>query len=183
MSRIIYKTSHTNTNTVFLIDCKSASDCQQHRHRVSLPEMKTLVKRKFNTAWKTKTGSTYPTDRIIHLNQREQTMIFRLRTGHCRLGAHLYKLKVVTTPQCHCNTEHQTPKHLLQRCPTYDSIRKNIWPQPKTMEEKLWGEKDDLQQTTRSEVKEHKEAERKRRRRITSPPPHRFIWPFLILYI
>ena len=100
--------------------------------------------RKFNRAWKTRTGSIYPSDSIIHLNRREQTMIFRLRTGHCRLGAHFYKLKVVTTPQCHWNTEHQTLENVLQRCPTYDSISKNIWSQPKTMEEKLWGERDDL---------------------------------------
>ena len=52
-----------------------ASECQQRRHRVSLPEMKTLVKGKFNTAWKTRTGSTYPSDPIIHLNRREQTDI------------------------------------------------------------------------------------------------------------
>ena len=123
---------------------KQASECQQHHHRVSLPEMKTLVKGKFNTAWKTRTGSTYPRDPIIHQNRREQTMLFRLRTRHCGLGAQLYKLKVVTTPQCHCTTEHQTPEHVLQRCPTYDSIRKHIWSQPKTMEEQLWGEKDDL---------------------------------------
>ena len=32
----------------------------------------------------------------------------------------------------------------LQRCKKYDSMRKNIWPQPKSMEEKLWGEKDNL---------------------------------------
>ena len=68
---------------------KQPSECQQHHHRVSLPEMKTPVKGKFNTAWKTRTGSTYPNDPIIHLNRREQTMIFRLRTGHCRLGSHL----------------------------------------------------------------------------------------------
>ena len=61
-------------------------------------------------------------------------MIFRLRTGHYRLGAHLHKLKVVTTPQCHWNTEHQTPEHVLQRCPTYDSIRKNNG-------RKIWGRK------------------------------------------
>ena len=41
-----------------------------------------------------------------HQNRREQTMIFRLRTGHCRLGAHLYKLEVVTAPQ-------YQEKHLL----------------------------------------------------------------------
>ena len=43
-----------------------------------------------------------------------------------------------------CNTEHQTSEHVLQRCPTYDSIRKQIWSQPKTTEEKLWGKRDDL---------------------------------------
>ena len=98
---------------------KQASECQQHRHRVSPPKMKTLVKGKFNTAWKTRTGSTYPSDPIRHLNRREQTMLFRLRTGHCRLGAQLYKLKVITTPQCHCNTEHQT---LEKELPTAASL-------------------------------------------------------------
>ena len=86
--------------------------------------MNIRVNVKFNTAYKTRTGSTYPSDLIIHLNRREQILIFRLRTGHCRLGAYLYKLKVVTTPQCQCNTDHKIPEYVLQRCPTYDSIKK-----------------------------------------------------------
>ena len=122
---------------------KQTSECQQHRHTLLVPEMKTLVKGKFNTAGKTRTGSTYPSDPIMHLNRREQTMILRQRTGHCRLGAHLFKLKVVTTPRCHCNTEHQTPERVLQICPTYESIMKSIWSEPKTIEEKRWGERYD----------------------------------------
>ena len=41
---------------------KQTSECQQHRHRLFHTEMKTPVKGKFNTAGKTKTESTYPSD-------------------------------------------------------------------------------------------------------------------------
>ena len=81
---------------------------------------------------------------MIHLNRRKQTVIFRLRTGPFRPGAHLYKFKVVTTPRRHSNTERKTQEHVLQICPTYDSVRKIFCSQPKTMEEILWDERDDL---------------------------------------
>ena len=66
-------------------------------------------------------------------------MIFRLRTGQADL-VHIS----INSAECHCNVEHQTPEHVLHIRPTYDSIKKNIWLQPKTMEEKLWGERNDL---------------------------------------
>ena len=40
-------------------------------------------------------------------------MIFTLKTGHCRLLSHLYRLNLSHTNQCPCGTVIWTPEHLL----------------------------------------------------------------------
>ena len=55
--------------------------------------------------------------------------MFRLRTGHNRLGYHLYsKLRICRTEQFPCSTSSQTTEHLLQSSPLYEPPRKGIWP-------------------------------------------------------
>ncbi|KAK7109255.1 hypothetical protein V1264_013328 [Littorina saxatilis] len=83
-----------------------------------------------------------------HLQRQQKTTIFRLRTGHCRLRAHLYRLGVSHTPDCSCETGPQTPEHILQSCPLYQDARTQHWPHGATLAEKLWGTKQDLDTTT-----------------------------------
>ena len=76
----------------------------------------------------------------------EQVSIFRLRTGHNQLRNHLFhKLKISDIDQCRCRnwvadnrTSHSTSAH------TTSPLRKQIWPDPTTMSQKLYGSLEDL---------------------------------------
>ncbi|BFZ00566.1 hypothetical protein BsWGS_03605 [Bradybaena similaris] len=122
---------------------KVGAQKEQFRHKVSLREAKTLVKRKYKDTWSKRTSSNCPHDPILTLDKKQQTTIFRLRTGHCRLRAHLYKLKAAETDQCICQNGLQTPEHILQSCSLFDDLRAQTWPRETVLEEKLWGTRDD----------------------------------------
>ena len=82
------------------------------------------------------------------LTRREQVTVFRLRTGHNRLNYHLYsKLRIGHTEQCPCGTGSQTTEYLLQFCPTYEPLRKGIWPDHTPVARKLYGSLRDLRCT------------------------------------
>ena len=85
---------------------------------------------------------------MAHLQRAQQTTIFRLRTGHCRLLNHMYRLGLSHTPECPCQTGLQTPEHILQSCPMFHEARMQQWPSGATLSEKLWGNKNDLTKTT-----------------------------------
>ena len=97
---------------------KSGSRLEQENQPISYKEAKTLVKRHFRTLWE-ETHSHPSDDQMPHLQRQQQTTIFRLRTGHCRLRAHLYRLGISHTPDCLCETGPQTPEHILQSSPLY----------------------------------------------------------------
>jgi hypothetical protein len=81
------------------------------------------------------TLSVNHTYKSLVLYRKEATVIYRLRTGHCGLRAHLKRL-VVDTPLCQCGNADQTPEHILQDCPNFAGIRKNIRPGGAEMETK-----------------------------------------------
>jgi ribonuclease HI len=87
-------------------------------------------------------------DDYHYLDRKEQVTIFRLRTGHNRLNAHLYKLKLAASPLCSCGLEYQTAEHLLQRCPLIEQQRKRVWPVETNVDKKLYGTVEELQKTT-----------------------------------
>ena len=126
---------------------KSGSRLEQPSRPVSYREAKTLIKHQSRTHWKQ--HHSHPSDdQITHLQRHQQTTIFRLRTGHCRLRAHLYRLGLSHTPDCHCETGPQTPEHILQFCPLFQDARTQHWPHGTMLAEQLWGSKQDLQITT-----------------------------------
>jgi hypothetical protein len=53
----------------------------------------------FARKWKDKHNPP-ETDAWPQLTRREQTAIFRLRTGHCRLLEHQYRIGISHTPEC-----------------------------------------------------------------------------------
>ena len=125
---------------------KSGSRMEQVNQKISYKEARTLIKNKFHTTWN-QHHDPPSDDHWIHLSRAEQTTIFRLRTGHCRLNAYLYRLGLSYTPDCPCRTAPQTPEHILQSCPLFLDARREQWPNGATMAEKLWGTKDNLIQT------------------------------------
>ena len=126
---------------------KSGSRLEQENQPVSYKEAKTLVKRHYRIHWE-KTHNHPSDDQMPHLQRKQQTTIFRLRTGHCRLRSHLYRLGLSHTTDCPCETCPQTPEHILQSCPLYQDAWTQHWPHGATLEEKLWGTKQDLETTT-----------------------------------
>ncbi|KAK7087964.1 hypothetical protein V1264_021950 [Littorina saxatilis] len=115
--------------------------------QLTYSEAKTLVKRHYQTTWNAQ-HSLPSDDQMPNLQRHQQTILFRLRTGHCRLRAHMHRLGLSHTPNCPCETGPQTPEHILQTCPLHQEARTDHWPQGATLQEQLWGTKDSLILTT-----------------------------------
>ena len=126
---------------------KQGSKQTQTEHPVSYAEAKTLLKNCFYKSWKESRGVTTERDGLNNLTRKQQVTIFRLRTGHCRLLSHLYKLKISHTDECQCGTAPQTPEHLLQNCPLFGELRQATWPEGLEFKEKLWGPAETLRLT------------------------------------
>ena len=71
--------------------------------------------------------------------------MFRLRTGHCGLLAHLFRVRRLPTDS---GTGVQDVNHLLQTCPTFKELRQAYWPEEVDLSTKLWGPPEALLTTT-----------------------------------
>ena len=112
-------------------------------------EAKTLLRDRQKCQWKRATGDYNPsTDPINRLARHEQTAIFRLRTGHCGLRAHLKRIGIMDSALCDCREAEQTIHHILQDCPIWRKQRHQLWPQDESTTNKLWGTAEDLRRTT-----------------------------------
>ena len=97
-----------------------------------------------------KTEGYNPNQEALHqLARHQQTIIFRLRTGHCRLNSHLKRIGVKTSAQCLCGEADQTPEHYLQPCSLHQQARQQIRPTCVSLKTKLWGSAEDLLLTSR----------------------------------
>lgn len=127
---------------------KAGSMLQQPRASLSYREAKTVLKQQQRSRWRQKNGGYSPqSDSIMHLDRRGATIIYRLRTGHCRLRAHLKRLHLADSALCACTHSDQTPTHILQDCPLYTSQRNQAWPHGADLNTKLWGSVADLHVT------------------------------------
>ena len=127
---------------------KTGSDMTQEEGTASYAEQKQLLKTAFHNKWKERLLFENETDSTAGLSRAQQVTIFRLRTGHCGLLAHLYRIGRSHTDQCPCDTGVQDVHHLLQTCPTYKDMRQAHWPEVVDFSKKLWGTIEDLQNTT-----------------------------------
>ena len=111
-------------------------------------DTKTLLQSTFRNSWQQRNGGySARQDPIRFLNRPQQTLIYRLRTGHCGLRAHLKRIGVYADALCQCGLADQTPAHVLQDCPLLDVQRQHFWPQGVGLPTKLWGTADDLVRT------------------------------------
>ena len=91
---------------------------------------------------------TIPHDDYHLLDRAEQVTIFRLRTGHNRLRAHMFsKFKIGDSALCICGQAPQTAEHILQECWQYNTLRSKHWPGGVTLDKKLYGSVQELQKT------------------------------------
>ena len=129
---------------------KEGSRQPQPNPPVSYMEAKTLLKSSFRVDWKSRKGGYSPDQDHIHsLNRREQeqTVIFRLRKGHCGLNKHMKRMGLVDTASCPCGTEEQTPQRILQGCTHLEELRRKKWSAITPIDHKLWGTADELRKT------------------------------------
>ena len=112
-------------------------------------------------------------DSLHKLSRTEPVILFRLRTGHNRLNAHMYKFKVGESEMCPCNADIMTAEHLLQHCPLHDAMRRDTWPDPTLLRDKLYGNLEELRRTAAFVSKQASPSSVRRRRRNTYIHTHK----------
>ena len=118
---------------------------EQPSSHVSYREVKTLFRNKNKTIFRCKTGGYNPNQDTLHqLPRHQQTIIFRLKTGHCRLNSQLKRIGVKTSAQCPCGEADQTQEYYLQSCSLYHQTRQQTRPTRVSLKTKLWGSAEDL---------------------------------------
>ena len=133
---------------------KEGTTYAQNDRSTTYFEVKTIIKARQQNLFKQNYPYSNRNDPYHLLTRHEQVSIFRLGRGHSRLRNHLFhKLKIGDTDQCRCRTGPQTTEHFLLFCPNHESLRKQIWPDPTRMSQKLYGSLEDLQRTATFVVK------------------------------
>ena len=129
---------------------KEGREKEQPPSHLSYREVKTLIHNKKKAIFHCKTEGYNPNQDALHqLARHQQTIIFRLRTGHCRLNSHLKRIGVKTSAQCPCGEADQTAERYLQSCSLHLQARQQIWPTCVSLKTKLWGSAEDLFLTSR----------------------------------
>ena len=94
---------------------KEGREKEQPPSHLSYREVKTLVHNKKKAIFHCKTGGYNPNQDALHqLPRHQQTIIFCLRTGHCRMNSYLKRIGVKTSTQCSCVEADQTPGPLVK---------------------------------------------------------------------
>ena len=89
-------------------------------------------------------------DPINQLKRNEQVVIFRLRTNHIQLNAHLSRITKDHHPACPlCAYREETVQHFLFDCPPLHDLRKQFLPFNPTRENTLYSPTEQLKQTCR----------------------------------
>jgi ribonuclease HI len=127
---------------------KEGTKKAQPQPPVRFKEAQSAIKSSYREIQKARNGEYSPKgDEMKLLDRNGQTIIFRLRTGHCRLRRHMKKVGLTDTATCECGAEEQTPLHILQCCPNLEELRDNTWATSTPYHQKLWGDVKDLQKT------------------------------------
>ena len=94
-----------------------------------------------------------------------------MRTGHNRLNARMYsKFKFGESEMCACDADIMTAEHLLQHCQLCDALRQDMWPEPKPLRDKLYGNLEELKRTAAFVRATGVSVRRTRKKKKTSPP-------------
>ena len=87
-------------------------------------------------------------DPIKKLKRREQSTIFRLRTGHVQLNGHLSRIKKNHSPQCPlCGYKNETVEHHLIHCTGLKDLREVYLPQRPSISNTLYSDPNQLSNT------------------------------------
>ena len=89
-----------------------------------------------------------PKDPINSLKRQEQSLIFRLRTGHIPLNSHLHRIKKNHPAQCPlCGSPNETVEHHLLHCNRLNELRRDFLPAQPSIRNSLYGDSEQLRAT------------------------------------
>lgn len=105
--------------------------------KIYTPDLKSMSKQSLQISWQdlwdessTHKGSHYhkiqpyipskPWFFSTHFSRKVTSVIIRLRLGHTCSPIHLYKLKIIETPECICGAEIADENHIFLSCPLYN---------------------------------------------------------------
>ena len=87
-------------------------------------------------------------DPIKNLKRRDQSTIFRLRTGHIQLNGHLSRIKKNHPPQCPlCGYKNETVEHHLIYCNSLKDLREDYLPRRPSISNTLYSDSMQLSNT------------------------------------
>ena len=141
---------------------KEGSSMEQPENPVPQSTCKQMIKSNIQTEWMSdwaldKTGrKLFPympkpnkKDNLNQLNRKQQTIIFRLRTQHVPLNAHLNRINPMHEPLCPlCDHAYETVEHFLFDCQKLYDLRENFLPPKPDLENTLYGSVDQLGKTS-----------------------------------
>ena len=61
-----------------------------------------------------------------NLTRKDITYIDRIRSGHCQLRAHLFRMKIIDSPLCDCGEFPQNIDHIVWFCPLHSQGRADL---------------------------------------------------------
>jgi hypothetical protein len=129
---------------------KKGEALQQEDLGLTYEVAKSYIKCHFSSKWEKDGPSHQKGDAYHQLPRHAQVTIVRFRTGHNRLRHNMYHtFKIGETDLCTCGTAPMTAEHLLQECPSYDNERSETWEQAVTLQDKLYGDAENLRLTIR----------------------------------
>ena len=89
-----------------------------------------------------------PKDPINTLKRKEQSLIFRLRTGHVPLNSHLNRIKKNHPAQCPlCGSPNETVAHHLLHCENLKDLRRDLLADQPSIRNSLYGDPEQLRAT------------------------------------
>ena len=129
---------------------KEGSRLEQTDRTTTYQEVKTYIKRSSKSRRMAMHRDYSKSDPYYKLSREDQVVIFRLRTGHNRMNAHLRRIHLTPTDLClKCGNAPMTSEHILQDCEALTQQRKALWPQETSYGTNLFGTLLDLQRAAK----------------------------------
>ena len=106
---------------------------KQANLQISTSEIKTVIKNHVYVLWdkfynQSNTGLFYKSffPSVFSISTSSSPILFRLRTGHCKLNSHLHKIGLHSSGLCSSCFVPEDIEHVLLHCPRY-SIPRNLF--------------------------------------------------------
>ena len=128
---------------------RQGSELAQINNDITFQEAKTITKALRKNEWKSRHPNHNKHDDVYRMSRKNQTIVFRLRTGHNKLKYHMFRaFKIGCSDLCTCGEAAETVEHVLQDCVVYRALRENVWGSQVDMATKLYGPLEELEKTT-----------------------------------